>query len=298
MSQKYQTGVRFNHHLGVLETLSFLGEGVGAALYAIAVVTDQWLLAVLGILLVVGAVVSLLNHLGRPLRSWRAITRVGSSWVSRGTLFIGIFVALATLSVAVRLVDLAALRGVLEVAALMVAVPVMIYAGMLLRSMRAIRLWRGPFVPLAFVTHSSATALTLAWALTPLLGGSAAWLQPAAVVALILSAALSVMHLLRVERSEGVRASLERLFAGDQRMSLVGGGGVFGIAVPLLALAALAPGATPVMLAAALCRLYGDFAYRNAIVLAGAYEPVMPAWPVRSANPTAPALPACGTGRH
>jgi DMSO reductase anchor subunit len=304
MSLKYQTGVRFNHHLGPQETLSFMGEGVGAALFAIAFFTGQWLLAVPGILFVVGAVFALLGHLGNPLRAWRAMTRVGTSWVSRGTLFIGIFVGVATLAVAAGPLGLTALQGPLALAALVVAVPVMGYAGMLLRSMRAIRLWRGPFLPLAFIAHSLATALTLALALMPLLAGgeAAAWLLPAAMVCLIVSALLSLLHLLRAERSQGVRASFERLFAGDLRTSFIVGGGVCGIVVPLVVMAlpaAVAGGdaVTVLMLAVALCRLYGDFAYRNGVVLAGAYEPVMPDWPMRSFTPPATA-PACGTAGH
>lgn len=303
MSLKYQTGVRFNHHLGPQETLSFMGEGVGAALFAIALFSGQPLLAGPGILFVIGAVFALLGHLGNPQRAWRAITRVGTSWVSRGTLFIGIFIAVATLSLVAGYLGMDALQRPLAVAALIVAVPVMGYAGMLLRSMRAIRLWRGPFVPLAFVAHSLATALVLAWALMPLLadGQAPAWLQPAAVVSLVVSALLSVLHLLRAERSVGVRVSFERMFAGDLKTSFLVGGCVCGIVVPLVVMAVLSvfsgPVATVLMLAVALCRLYGDFAYRNAVVLAGAYEPVMPDWPMRSFNPPAAPL-ACSTAGH
>ncbi|NMF96393.1 polysulfide reductase NrfD [Aromatoleum toluolicum] len=303
MSLKYQTGVRFNHHLGPQETLSFMGEGVGAALFAIAFFTGQWLLAGPGILFVIGAVVALLGHLGNPQRAWRAVTRVGTSWVSRGTLFIGVFAGLAILSVAAGYLGMIALQGPLALAALVVAVPVMAYAGMLLRSMRAIRLWRGPFVPLAFVAHSLATALVLAWAVMPLLAGAAAapWLQPAAMVALVASALVSVLHLLRAERSVGVRASFERMFSGDLKTSFLVGACVCGIVVPLVVMAVLSAfsggAVTVLMLAVALCRLYGDFAYRNAVVLAGAYEPVMPDWPMRSFTP--PAAPTCSTaGQH
>jgi len=292
MSQKYSTGIRFNHHLGALESVSFMGEGIGAALFVTAFATGQWSLAIVGVLFVVGAVVALLNHLGRPLRSWRAVTRLVTSWVSRGTMSISLFVAVATLSVAAAYVELLApFQRASAIVALVISVPVMFYAGMLLRSMRAIRLWRGPFVPLAFVAHSLATALTIAWAWMPLVGSEVAptWLEQAGAGALILCALLSVVHILRAERSAGVRASLERLLAGDLRMSFVVGAGVVGIVIPLAALSgfqSLAPavggaGAAVLALAVALCRLYGDFAYRNSIVLAGAYEPVMPGVPHR-----------------
>jgi DMSO reductase anchor subunit len=280
MSTKYSTGVRFNHHMGVLESISFTGEGVGAALYVIAFVTGQWALGIVGILLVFGAVVALLNHLGVPLRSWRAITRVATSWVSRGTSMIGAFLAAATASIlALYIAPLQALQPVLALLAVVFAIPVMIYAGMLLRSMRALRLWRGSFVPLSFIAHSIATACVLAWAVMHLLGDAAlpGWLQPLALVSLVAAAVLSTMHLMLVERSVGVSASLERLLKGDLRNGLFIGAGLAGFIVPLVALVVWsggAPAALLVLVAAA--RLYGDFAYRNAIVIAAAYEPVMP----------------------
>lgn len=290
MTHRYSAGVRFNHHLGVLETLSFVGEGVGAGLYLAGFLTGRPLFVLLGIALVAGAVVALLSHLGKPMRSWRAATRLATSGVSRGTLAISGFLGFAVLALAAQWAGLPApVSGALSVGAAVLALPVIVYAGMLLRSMRAIRLWRGPFVPLAFVAHSLASAATIAaW----LAAGSAfaPLLQAAALACLLLGAAFAAAHLLRAERSAGVNASLERLLAGDLSARFVWGGWGAGIVVPLAALASVpliasagAPGAVgPLLALAALSRLYGDFAYRNCIVIAGAYEPFMPADPQRA----------------
>lgn len=291
MNDKYSTGVRFNHQMGILETVSFVGEGVGAGLFIAAFLTGQFVLALLGVVSVIGAVVALLLHLGRPARSWRAMTRLASSPVSRGTAVISAFLGFAVSSLAAGYVGVPApLQTVLTIGAVVFSVLVMIYAGMLLRSMRAIRLWRGPFVPLAFAAHSLATASTIVAFLS---AGSAygATFQALALVFLLLGGALSAAHLLRAERSVGVRASLERLLAGDLRSRFIWGAWVFGIVAPVAALAispllASANAATLLLGAAALCRLYGDFAYRNCIVIAGAYEPIMPTFPQRSPGTT------------
>lgn len=290
----YSTGVRFNHQLGILETLSFVGEGVGAALYITATLTGQPAIAVLGIVFVVGAVAALGAHLGKPGRGWRAVRRLATSWVSRGVLMMSGFLGFATLSLAAAYIDvLGPLQKPLTVMALIFAAVVIVYAGMLLRSMRAIRLWRGPFVPLSFSAHSLATALIIAWAMAPWLAAHLArleWLLPVGAGCLVLCSVLSAMHLLRVERSAGVKASIDRLFAGDLRNDFIWGAGVLGIVVPLAGLIAFwsvtaslgheATGALFVLVA--ICRLYGDFAYRNAVVLAGAYEPIFPSAPIRS----------------
>lgn len=293
MNQKYNTGVRFNHQLGILETLSFVGEGVGAALYIVAIAIGQVPVAVLGILFVIAAVVALRAHLGKPQRGWRALARLATSWVSRGVLMMSCFLGFACLSVAAAYLQfLAPYQKALTTTALVFSVAVIVYAGMLLRSMRALRLWRGPFVPMAFSAHSLATALTIGAALAPWLGidmASVDWLLPAGAGCLILSGALSAVHLSLAERSTGVRASLERLFAGDLRQQFMWGAGVLGLVVPIAGILAsryLMAGvgsdvAALLIAAVALCRLYGDFAYRNAIVLAGAYEPIFPAFPTR-----------------
>jgi formate-dependent nitrite reductase membrane component NrfD len=79
-----------------------------------------------------------------------------------------------------------------------------------------------------------------------------------------------------------VRASLARMLSGDLRGLFVFGGGIAGLAVPFLILAAAQvrlEGSAVLAATAAICRLYGDFAYRNAIVRAGAYEPIVPTIP-------------------
>lgn len=291
MSHEFKTGIRFNDHLGTLETASFLGEGVGAALYIVAIATGQLPLAALGIFFVVAAVVVLRAHLGVPQRSWRAPRRVATSWVSRGVVMMSGFLGFSILSVAAAFIAfLAPLQTALTMMALVLSVPVIVYAGMLLRSMRAIRLWRGAFLPLSFTAHSLASALTIAWALAPWLTADIthiAWLQPAAAASLMLSAAMSVTHLLQAENSAGVQASINRLLAGDLRPTFFWGAGLLGIVVPLAGLSAPwiwseslgRDAAMAIFAVAAACRLYGDFAYRYAMVRAGAYEPVMPQGP-------------------
>ncbi len=288
MNEKYQTGVRFNHPFRILETLSFVGEGVGAALFILSVLTRQLAIAALGVAFVVVAVLALRAHLGQPTRGWRAVSRLSTSWVSRGTLVIGGFLASAALSVIAAYAGIdGPLFTILAFAALGFAIPVVLYAGLLLRSIRAIRFWGGAALPIAFPIHSAATSLTIAIALMPWLPDPthrSQWLIAAAVICLLLSFAASTAHIMRLESSAGTRASLKRLIAGDLRFQFVWGAGIFGVALPVIGLIGLGlftsgdDVARPAWLfaAIALSRLYGDFAYRHAIVLAGAYEPIMP----------------------
>lgn len=281
MTSKYNTGIRFNHTFGVLEVWSFIGEGVGAVLYLVGFLTQRLPLEGLGFAFLILAVLVLRAHLGQPMRGWRAVTKVATAWVSRGTVFIALFTAFSGASLLAAYVDGPAnVRSALTWIAVVLAFPVILYAGMMLRSMRAIRLWRGPLLPVSFAAHSAATGLTIAYAIAAASGaGHAAWLRPAAIIAIILAALLLAAHLLAVERSAGTQASRERLLAGDLgsrfRLGAIG----FGLIVPLVALAAVPiAGVAPAALAivAAIARFYGDYAYRFSIVTAGAYEPIFP----------------------
>jgi len=277
----FTTGIRYIGHMGALEALSFFGEAAGGALFVLAIVAGLLSPAVLGIVLVGMAVVVLLAHLGRPTRAWRAISKPGTSWVSRGTLAISGFMAASVLSVLPT-----PLRSVTTVAALILAPLIILYGGMLLRSYRAIRFWRGPFLPLAFAAQGFATASTVMLALVAWFAeGHAAWgwLPGLALTCLVLSAGFAAMHWMGTERSRGVQASKDRLLRGDLRGLFLWGAGVIGLIVPavgiLLVMAIADTNSTTIALVSAIvvvCRLWGDYAYRNSIIKAGAYEPMVP----------------------
>lgn len=297
---KYSTGVRFIQTFGKLEVWSFIGEGVGAVLYLVGAATGRLVLEILGVAFLMLAVLVLRAHLGQPTRGWRALTKVGNAWVSRGTLAIAIFTAAAAGSLACAYLDfLRPLEPLASAVAVVFAFPVIFYAAMMLRSMRAIHLWRGPFLPLGFPAHSAATGLTLAFAIAAVSGeGFVSWLLPSALAALVVAALLTFLHIKTVEPSPGTQASLERLRSGSMRQCYRVGAWLMGIGVPLAALLVVAAtGAAPAILGivAAAARFYGDYCYRLAIVTSGAYEPVWPSHieffarsptPAKSAGPT------------
>ena len=288
MSQKFTVNVRFSKHFGTLESLSFWGEGVGGGLYIAAILFGVRSLATLGVVFVLSAVIALLAHLGNPQRSWRASTRVATAWVSRGTVTIGGFLVASVLYLTMYYYNgVVALQAILESVSIVLAILVIIYAGMLLRSMRAIRFWSSVYVPLSFGVHSVATGLVVVWAVAVFRPGmeintTVSWVL--AIAGLIATVAVSLFYLAGIERSEGVRASISRLTRGDLQTQLLLGAGLIGVLIPAVGVIGYTLMSTRVthaekmMLLAAVVfsRLYGDFSYRNSIVLAGAYEPIVP----------------------
>ena len=88
----FTVGIRFNRELGFLEVLSFWGEGVGAAIYLFAILSNNVLLALSGLLFVVVAIVALVAHLGKAVRAWRVTANLATAWVSRGPIIMAGFV--------------------------------------------------------------------------------------------------------------------------------------------------------------------------------------------------------------
>ena len=84
----------------LIATAFFLGK-VGAGLFLISYFSDFRLGAVVGLLIVgVGKTTAHLLYLGRPLRFLRAVVGWHTSWISRGIIAMGVFLACGAVYVA------------------------------------------------------------------------------------------------------------------------------------------------------------------------------------------------------
>ncbi len=166
------------------------------------------------------------------------------------------------------------------------AVMLMFYAGWLLGSMKAVKLWNGILFPVTFVFHSvTSGAVILAGLNWTVSDGSefTLYISQITLALLALSFVLTVMHLRRSGNSLAVYASLARLANGSLKVIFLGVALVLGIVVPFLLIAAYAwwrdiiayEFAVTLAVVTIASRLLGDLAYRYAVVRAGAYEPIL-----------------------
>src|SRR3989304_2512899 len=77
-----------------LLTASFFLEGVGAGLFILSYLLGVGAGALLGVVAVGLGALFLLLDLGRVERFWRAVSRPGAAWVSRGGIIITLFLIL------------------------------------------------------------------------------------------------------------------------------------------------------------------------------------------------------------
>ncbi|HLE02302.1 MAG TPA: DmsC/YnfH family molybdoenzyme membrane anchor subunit [Dehalococcoidia bacterium] len=270
----------------------FLG-GTGAGLLFLAVVLKAtemisstafaatgWLgLGLVGL----GALLLLLD-LGSPGRSWRALSRPGSSWVSRGVYSVslfGLFGFLALLPSLPGLGDLPWGEGMapgvaLRALALALAVAVMAYTGLLLSSWPSIPFWNTPLLVVVFILYSFLGAMGLFLMVGAVEGGDEG--LSLAAIALILGNGFALLTYLLVMGSStaAAREAVRRLLRGPEAPAFILGVGLLGLLVPLVLLlidywAKVGAVGSPLLFLAGLFILAGGFLLRHTILKAGFY---------------------------
>lgn len=288
---------------GVSHAIWFTLMGVGGGLFILARALDlssrlgHWF----GVPLVdwvsfvaisVGGLI-LIGDLGRPLRAWRAFVNVRTSVISWGAWADLIFLTLGGLLV---LPDLrlgsaqpfeslpweaeatSGLGQTIEIVAMVAAVVVMVYAGVVLARPRAIPYWHSVNVPLQFLLSSAAISMAVVLTMAvandvPVTSGDLRILV-GFLVALLVTLAV---HLLTRTEVPGKRESLDRLLRGRYRSAFVGGVIVVGTIVPLvLSLVALAvDGSRDVLVIVVLALLVvAGFGLRLLTLRVGIFPPV------------------------
>ncbi len=269
--------------LDFMVALSMSTEGVGAAIYLISFLSGWVGAAFVGLVLVCVGATALFTHLGHPVRFWRVISKTHVTWISRGALFTGGLIGLGVLSLV--LPEANALGMLSQMGAVICALVVMLYTGFLFSSMNAIPFWNTSLLPILFLVHSVASAGVVLLGLLPLTGRTLgdSPREVSAVLALLLFAVLlGWVYVRSAPPSEAARESVRLLTQGRLKSLFLTGGGVVGLAAPivLVLLAYMISRDMRVVsglfvFAALVLRIAGDMAFRNAVLRAGVYAPVV-----------------------
>lgn len=153
----------------------FFGE-IGAGLFVVSLLTDQWLGMLIGFLTVsVGKNGAHLLYLGRPERFWRAAMRPDRSWIARGIWATGIFMASGFLVLFPQALAPVWTPGdqVLQVAAVIAGISaffIMFYDGFVMNSSPAIPFWHSQLLPVLCLSYAALGGATLGLTLMKLQG--------------------------------------------------------------------------------------------------------------------------------
>ncbi len=230
----------------------FLG-GVGGGAYTIAAInsflgTGLELSTTVGLwigfpALLIGTLF-LIADLGAPSRAILAAMKPGTSWISRGTLIISVFMVLSFVHLVLhQFTDVGATAGgstlidIIAIAGIVFAIGTMAYTGILLSASKGIPFWRSGVVPIIFVVSATVTghfAIMLGVVLNGAVPGTLTALQTMALeaVALVVLEVLAILFFLQAAfRQPDPRESAERILS---KSMFVVGYFILGLAMPMI----------------------------------------------------------------
>jgi formate-dependent nitrite reductase membrane component NrfD len=191
-------------------------------LYRFFGLAPAFALGALGLVLL--GVVTLLLKLGSPQRAWRAMFRPGTSWISRGVLFVAGFLLFGALSVAPALApwigplsllpwtQASGLGAALGWIAALLALATTIYPGFVVSSARAIPFWNTPLLPLVFFTYAGMAASGIVLAAAPAGPDGPRPIALVAAGAIVVNLVLLAVYLVAMTRLGGAaQESVRRL---------------------------------------------------------------------------------------
>jgi len=150
---KYTAQSEWIDRRGILMWLAEVGSGLGAGLYLISLYFNNLLGMSLGWLMIIVLKGGFhLAYLGKPLRFWRIILKPGTSWMSRGFIFMTLFIGFGAIQL--LLSNSAPGTGVevtFKVLTGISAFLLVIYTGFVMNYVNGIPFWNSALLPLLFV---------------------------------------------------------------------------------------------------------------------------------------------------
>jgi formate-dependent nitrite reductase membrane component NrfD len=269
---------------GILLWLSFFFIELGAGAFLVGTIFDSTVAMLVGWLIcgVLGGGLHLL-FLGHPFRFWRMVTKPGTSWISRGLIFVICFLGLGLLQMLV--VQSGGSSAVLMVLADIFAFLAVVYGGFAMNYVNGIALWNTALLPVLYTVSGIwggagvAMGVSLASGKVSTLGISVEeWIR----VLLVAYAALLVVYLVSVRYVNPTgKLSVQEIVVGRFKalmwLVVVLLGLVFPVTVVLISLnTGLENMPAGVLYLSIFCELLGDLAMRYLILKGGLYSPLIP----------------------
>ena len=264
---------------GILLYLALFFIELGAGLYFVSLFFGSKAGMLLGWLICLGLGGGFhFVYLGKPFRVYRAVLKPGTSWISRGMIFVAFFSVIGF----INLVAVWQGQGSLFLTVLMGVIAFLetIYAGFVLSYVAAIPLWNTALLPALYTVASLWGGIGLLVVINLLSGHEIDLMESWARILLLAYGFMMVLYLLTMRyRSRAAAASIERMVKGDMATLFWGGAVMVGFVYPCIVnMMGLAGGVAPgVLVTAVLCEGLGDLSMRYCILKSALYAPLIPA---------------------
>jgi len=267
---------------GIFLWIAFYTGGLGGGLYLVSLYFNSlWGMFLSWLIIAVIKGGAHLVFLGKPLRFWRIVFRPGSSWLSRGIIFVLSFVAFGAVQMALTYwLPGTAAETVFKVLAGMAAFGVTLYTGFVLNTIKGVPFWNSALLPLLFVLYGFMGGFGLSVVIALNGGGvDLATAETGSRWLLVANALLVTVYLLTAAARETTgRQSVREQMRGHLAPIFWVGVVVLGIIVPLaigLTSAFSEDVSAGLLVAGVVCEMAGGLALRYCILKAGAYKPLV-----------------------
>ncbi|MDP6501594.1 MAG: dimethyl sulfoxide reductase anchor subunit [Dehalococcoidales bacterium] len=268
---------------GILLWLAFFFIELGAGIFFVATFFGNLWAMLIGWLVcgVIGGGVHIL-YLGHPFRFWRMLRKPGSSWISRGLIFVSLFLTLGLIQMAV--VSGGGSSLVLTVLVDIFAFLTIVYGGFAMNCVNGIPLWNTALLPILYAVSgiwggaSVALGIALGTGAVSTIGVSLEeWIR----LLLIAYIGLIIVYFISVRYTNLTgKVSIQGIVSGEYWPLMWFGVVLIGLVIPIaVVVISLGTGienmSAAVLYIAILCELVGDITMRYLILKDGLYSPLI-----------------------
>jgi formate-dependent nitrite reductase membrane component NrfD len=270
--------------MGALISVAMFLGGISGGLYLVSLYFNNiWGMFVAWIF-AMGMGLFDIAHLSKPTRAWRIAFRANSSWISRGFIFVILFIGAAGIQLLIHLLTGAGAAGptaaevVFRVIAGILAFGVAVYSGFVVGFVNGIKFWNSALIPVLVVIGGLAGGAAVLLAIITLTSANTFGAVQTFALFILGAYFISIFVLLWVSTysSPIAKASARLLLSGSMA-------GLFwiliiliGIIVPLILTFMAESGSGVLLIVSAVCVLLGNMTLRYAILKAGRYSPLVP----------------------
>jgi formate-dependent nitrite reductase membrane component NrfD len=268
----------------LISVAMFLG-GIAGGTYLISLYFDNIWGMLAGWILAAAMGLMDMAHLKKPLRFWRIVLRANSSWISRGFVFVILFLGAAGLQLIIHLVtgaavnEPAAAEVFFRIVGGILAFGVAVYSGFVVGFVNGIKFWNSALVPVLVVVGGLAGGSAVLLAIvssTSALDFSTVQVFTSFILvfyALALFIYLWVSTYNSTEAKDSALLLLKGNMAGLFWLVIV----LIGIVVPLVLTFVANENSSVLLIVSAVLVLAGNMVMRYSIIKAGRYVPLL-AW--------------------
>jgi formate-dependent nitrite reductase membrane component NrfD len=256
----------------------FLG-GISGGLFMAAAYFSSLLGMFIAWLLAIAMGVSYMIHLGQPLQSWRMFMKPKTSWISRGFIFIMLFIGLTTITLILAqwFPDAKGALATFKILAGIFAFAQSIYTGFAVSYVSAIKLWSSAILPILFVVCGFSGGLALLMGIS-LGGNQITTMENMTRITLIGFAVILIVYLWNATYSSATaRDAVTRLLGGGIGIVFWIGVVVLGVIIPItISIVTYFTGeaSSALLLTAVVTEIIGGLSLRYVVLKGGTYLPL------------------------